>query len=70
MKKQKEILSKQKGNGVKRNVKFQLPSDDNLEQAYLAGYKKRAEMSNLEYDFASELYAKSHFIKWKSKRGN
>ena len=34
------------------------------ENAYLAGYKKRAEMSNLEYDFASELHAKSHYIKY------
>lgn len=38
-----------------------------LEQAYLAGMKKRAEMSGLTFDFAAELHAKSNFIKWKNE---
>ena len=41
--------------------------DKEKEKAFLGGYKKRAEMSNLEYDFASELHAKSHYIKYKNE---
>jgi hypothetical protein len=41
---------------------------NDFEEAFLAGYKLRAEMSDLTYDFASELHAKSNFIKWNSKR--
>lgn len=66
-----EMLNGQSKAGIRQdNIMLSLPIDEQLEQAYLAGYKKRAQMSNLKYDFASELYAKSHFIKWKSKQGN
>jgi hypothetical protein len=41
---------------------------NDFEEAFLAGYKLRAEMSDLTYDFASQLHAKSNFIKWNSKR--
>ena len=41
---------------------------NDFEQAFIAGYKLRAEMSGLTFDFASELYAKSKFIKWNSNR--
>jgi len=34
--------------------------------AFLAGYKKRAEMSGLKYDEVSELHAKTLYKCWKS----
>lgn len=43
---------------------------NDFESAFLAGYKTRAEMSDLTHDFASELHAKSRFIKWHTKRIN
>jgi hypothetical protein len=38
------------------------------EEAYVAGYKKRAEQSGLLYDFASELHSRSYYIKFKSEQ--
>jgi len=38
----------------------------NTWDAFLAGYKKRAEMSGLKYDEVSELHAKTLYKCWKS----
>lgn len=34
------------------------------ENAFIAGYKYRAEASGLTFDFASELHAKSHYVNY------
>ena len=41
---------------------------DLLKEAFIEGYKQRAESSNLIFDNASRMYAISLFDKWKSKQ--
>lgn len=42
----------------------------NIEEAYIAGYEKRAEQSELYHDLPSELSAKSCYLKFKSEQEN
>ncbi len=41
---------------------------DLLQEAFIEGYKQRAESSNLIFDNASRMYAISLFDKWKSEQ--
>ena len=41
---------------------------DLLKEAFIEGYKQRAESSNLIFDNASRMYAISLFDKWKSEQ--
>ncbi len=41
---------------------------DLLKEAFIEGYKQRAESSNLIFDNASRMYAISLFDKWKSRQ--
>lgn len=42
---------------------------DLLKEAFIEGYKQRAESSNLIFDNASRMYAISLFDKWRSDNG-
>ena len=41
---------------------------DWIKEAFIQGYKQRAEASNLIFDNASRMYAIALFDKWKSKQ--
>lgn len=41
---------------------------DLLKEAFIEGYKQRAESSNLIFDNASRMYAIALFDKWKSEQ--